>query len=66
MADELTFDPMPFLVAIIECQEEVRIPVHTIITDKGEKAMTLDFEDDGATVVLRLIDAEEVPEDVAG
>lgn len=54
-----------FIAAIIDVQGgEVRIPYDAFTTQTGDKMLTIDFEDDGATIVLRLIDAVEVPDDV--
>lgn len=53
-----------FIAAIIDVQGgEVRIPYAAFTEQSGDKALTIDFEDDGATIVLRLIDASEVPND---
>lgn len=66
MVDDVQIDPVQFLVAIIDSQDcEVRVPYAVFAEQKGEKVLTIDFEDDGATIVLRLLDKEDVIQDVA-
>lgn len=58
MADEPTqIDLGPFLAAIVEeSGGEVRIPYDVFKNQVGEKALAIDIEDDGATLVLRVVD----------
>lgn len=58
--DEMTIELGPFLAAIIEQEGGTyRIPYATLVNQDGIKALTIDLEDDGATLVLGLVDAEE-------
>jgi hypothetical protein len=60
----MNIDIAPFLAAVIDLEGGTyRIPYAVLQAQTGEKALALDFEDDGATLVLRLIDAKDVPEE---
>lgn len=58
MAEEPTqIDLAPFLAAAVEeAGGEIRIAYDTFRNQVGEKALAIDIEDDGATVVLRVVD----------
>lgn len=58
MAEEPTqIDLGPFLAAIVEeSGGEVRIPYDVFRNQVGEKALAIDIEDEGATLVLRVVD----------
>lgn len=57
----MNVDLAPFLAAIIDMEGgEYRIPYATIRAQQGEKVVSLYLEDDGATIVLRLLDAKDV------
>lgn len=58
MAEEPTqIDLGPFLAAVVELAGgEVRIPYDVFHNQVGEKAIAIDIEDDGATVVLSVVD----------
>jgi hypothetical protein len=57
----MNIDLAPFLAAIVDMEGgSYRIPYATLRSQQGEKVIALDLEDDGATIVLRLVDAEEV------
>jgi hypothetical protein len=54
-----------FLAAFIEeSGGEIRLAFDTIKDQTGDRAITLDFEDEGATIVLRVIDTKDIPDDV--
>ena len=61
MAEEPTqIDLGPFLAAIVEeSGGEVKIPYDVFKNQVGDKAIAIDIEDDGMTIVLRVVD--EVP-----
>jgi hypothetical protein len=61
MAEEPTqIDLAPFLAAVVEeAGGEVRIPYDVFRNQVGSKAIAIDIEDDGATIVLSLV--EEIP-----
>jgi len=60
MSEPTQIDLAPFLAAIIEeMGGEARIPYDTFRDQTGGKAIAIDLEDDGATIVLRL--TEEIP-----
>lgn len=61
MAEEPTqIDLAPFLAAIVEeSGGEVRIPFDVFTNQTGDRAIAIDIEDDGMTLVLRLVD--EIP-----
>ncbi|QNN99165.1 hypothetical protein SEA_FAUST_62 [Streptomyces phage Faust] len=63
MAEEPTqIDLGPFLAAIVEqAGGEVRIPYDVFAAQVGDKALAIDIEDDGATLVLRVVDG--IPND---
>lgn len=63
MAEEPTqIDLGPFLVAAIEeMGGEVRIPYNTFKAQVAPKALAIDIEDEGATLVLRVVDG--IPND---
>jgi hypothetical protein len=58
MAEEPTqIDLGPFIAAIVEeSGGEVRIPYDVFKNQVGDKALAIDIEDDGATLVLRVVD----------
>lgn len=58
MAEEPTqIDLAPFLAAIVEeSGGEVRIPYDVFKSQVGDKALAIDIEDDGMTLVLRIVD----------
>ncbi|AZU97140.1 hypothetical protein SEA_FORREST_63 [Streptomyces phage Forrest] len=58
MAEEPTqIDLAPFLAAAVEeAGGEIRIPYDVFRSQVGEKALAIDIEDDGATLVLRVVD----------
>jgi hypothetical protein len=58
MAEEPTqIDLAPFLAAAVEeAGGEIRIPYDVFKSQVGEKALAIDIEDDGATLVLRVVD----------
>ncbi|QWT29952.1 hypothetical protein SEA_TUNATARTARE_60 [Streptomyces phage TunaTartare] len=58
MAEEPTqIDLGPFLAAIVEeAGGEVKIPYDVFKNQVGDKALAIDIEDDGATLVLRVVD----------
>ncbi|AXG66179.1 hypothetical protein SEA_ANNADREAMY_59 [Streptomyces phage Annadreamy] len=62
MAEEPTqIDLGPFLAAIVELSGgEVKIPYDVFRNQAGTKALAIDIEDDGATLVLRVVDG--IPE----
>lgn len=61
MAEEPTqIDLAPFLAAIVEeSGGEVKIPFDVFTKQTGDRAIAIDIEDDGMTLVLRLVD--EIP-----
>lgn len=61
MVDEPTqIDLGPFLAAMVEeAGGEVRIPYDVFKNQVGDKALAIDIEDDGATLVLSIV--EEIP-----
>lgn len=60
MDEPTQIDLGPFLVAAIEeAGGEVRIPYDTFSKQVAPKALAIDIEDDGQTLVLRVVD--EVP-----
>lgn len=63
MAEEPTeIDLGPFLAAIVEdAGGEVRIPYSVFANERKSRAIAIDIEDDGMTVVLRLVD--EIPDE---
>lgn len=63
MADEPTqIDLAPFLAAVVEqAGGEVRIAYDVFKNQVGDKALAIDIEDDGATLVLRVVDG--IPND---
>lgn len=64
MAPPLKIELAPLLAGIVDSQGgEVRIPFATFVGQTGEKALTLDLEEDGAVIVVRLIDVEDIPDD---
>lgn len=57
----MNIDLAPFLAAIIDMEGgEYRIPYSTLRGQTGDKALSLDLEDDGATLVMRLVDINDV------
>ena len=58
MAYEPTqIDLGPFLAAVVDqAGGEIRIPYDTLKDQTGEKALAIDIEDDGATIVLSLVE----------
>lgn len=61
----MNVDLAPFLAAIIEeSGGEVLIPYDTLTQQKGEKNITIDLIDDGATLRLGLIDTKDIPDDI--
>ena len=58
MAEEPTqIDLSPFLAAAVEeAGGEIRIPYDVFRNQVGEKALAIDIEDEGATLVLRVVD----------
>ncbi|XAO35256.1 hypothetical protein SEA_FRANCOB_60 [Streptomyces phage Francob] len=58
MAEEPTqIDLAPFLAAAVEeAGGEIRIPYDVFRSQVGEKALAIDIEDEGATLVLRVVD----------
>ena len=63
MAEEPTqIDLAPFLAAIIEeSGGEIRIPYDVFTNQTGDKAIAIDIEDDGMTLVMRMVD--EIPDE---
>lgn len=62
MQDPTEINLAPFLAAIVELSGgEVRIPYDTLATvlNDGDKAIAFDLEDEGMTMVLRMVD--EIP-----
>lgn len=61
MAEEPTqIDLAPFLAALVEeAGGEVKIPYGVFANQTGDRAIAIDIEDDGMTLVLRLVD--EIP-----
>lgn len=63
MAEEPTqIDLAPFLAAMIDqLGGEVKVPYDVFKNQTGSKAIAIDIEDDGATIVLSLV--EEIPDE---
>lgn len=60
MPDDMTIDLAPLLAAIVDIEGgEYRIPYATLRAQQGAKALALDPEDDGATLVIRVVDIVE-------
>lgn len=61
MAEEPTqIDLAPFLAAVIDSAGgEVKIPYGTFTNQVGERAISIEIEDEGMTLVMRLVD--EIP-----
>ena len=58
--EEMTIELGPFLAVIIEQEGGVyRIPYATLVAQDGDKVLTIDLEDDGATIALRIVDVAE-------
>ena len=61
----MQIDMAQFVAAIVDQQGgEVRISYDAFKNQTGDRALTIDFEEDGAVMVLRLIGVEDIPEDV--
>lgn len=64
MKDPTEIDLAPFLAAIVEMAGgEIRIPYDTLVNvlKDGDRAIAFDLEDEGMTMVLRMVD--EIPND---
>jgi hypothetical protein len=60
MQEPTEIDLAPFMAAVIDgAGGEIRIPYESFTQQRGERAITIDLEEDGATIVLRL--TEEIP-----
>lgn len=60
MQDPTQIDLGPFLLAVVEnAGGEIKLPYGTLINRKNDKALAIDIEDDGATIVLRVL--EDIP-----
>lgn len=57
MQEPTQIDLAPFLASVIdEAGGEVRIPYDVFKNQTGTKAIAIDIEDEGATLVLRVVD----------
>lgn len=62
MNEPTEIDLGPFLLAVIEeAGGEIRVPYDTFREQVAPKALAIDIEDEGATIVLRV--AEEIPDE---
>lgn len=58
--EEMGIELGPFIAAIIEQEGGVyRIPFQNLVQQQGDRALAIDFEDDGATVALRIVEITE-------
>ena len=63
MGEEPTqIDLAPFFAAaVVEAGGEIRIPYTVFAEQTGERALAIDIEDEGATLVVRVVDG--IPND---
>jgi hypothetical protein len=63
LAEEPTqIDLGPFLAAIIEnAGGEIRIPYGILNQQNGDRAIAIDIEDEGMTLVLSIVNGEDIP-----
>lgn len=62
MTEPTQIDLAPFLAAAIEeAGGIIRVPYDTFRGQHGQKAIAFDIEDDGATIVMSVIETGEIP-----